>query len=86
MVLRGDPRERSPSQVMTSDGRSYIKSLRRRREEKADLESEDLFAAVVEQGSKGADNSCLCKAAPECMNMLLLFVLGKDVPRARPAF
>ena len=55
--------------------------------EKAARGREGLLGTEEERGSRGAENSCRCKAAPECTNILAVsLVLGKDAPRAGAPF
>jgi hypothetical protein len=74
-----------PGRLMTGGGRSYVDARRGIGAEKADRVRGDLLGVAIERGSRGAENSCLCKAAPECKNMLQ-FVVGRDAPRRGAPF
>jgi|ERR1700733_8922883 hypothetical protein len=63
-----------PGRLMTGGGRSYVNALRGIGAEKEDRVRGDLFGVVIERGSRGAENSCLCKAAPECKNIVAVLL------------
>ena len=73
--------------LTTEEGCSYVEARRDMGWEKAARGREGLLGTEEERGSRGAENSCRCKAAPECTNILAVsLVLGKDAPRAGGAF